>query len=77
MLLVCNHRDAVIEILASLGRDARCPQTQARLMRMHARGTAPPLAALHDEPRWQRVAARVRDLDPCPELDLGDDNLLG
>jgi len=77
VLLVCNHRDAVVEILASLGREARYPQTQARLMRMHARGSAPSLAELQDEPRWQRVAARLRELDPCPELDLGDDNLLG
>ncbi|MEQ9061446.1 MAG: beta-N-acetylhexosaminidase [Gammaproteobacteria bacterium] len=77
VLLVCNQRDAVLELLAAFGTTARFPQTQARLMRMHARGAAPALAALHREARWQRIADRVRALEPCPELDLGDDNLLG
>ncbi|MCP5199325.1 MAG: beta-N-acetylhexosaminidase [Gammaproteobacteria bacterium] len=76
VLLVCNRRDAVVEILDALGRDARFPSTQARLTRMHGRGAAPDLASLHASSRWSDVAARLGDLNRCPELELGDDNLL-
>ncbi|MGE0482851.1 MAG: beta-N-acetylhexosaminidase [Gammaproteobacteria bacterium] len=76
VLLVCNRREAVIEILDALGRQARFPRTQARLTRMHARGTAPDLATLQASSRWTDVAARLGDLNRCPELELGDDNLL-
>lgn len=77
VLLVCNQRAAVEEILQAIGPDARYPQVQARLMRMHGRGPARTLEQLQAEPRWLAVNQRVRHLTLCPELDLGDDNLLG
>ncbi len=75
VLLVCNDRAAVIEIMGALG-DRRYPQTQVRLMRMHGRGKAPDLAALHADARWISASARLARLTRFPELDLGDDNLL-
>lgn len=76
MLLVCNDRSAVHEVLDSLGDEAR-PLVQVRLMRMHARGPEPDPDALRASSQWRRVADRLVDLDHNPELDLGDDNLLG
>ena len=77
VLLVCNHREAVLEIVESLDAETRYPQVQARLMRMHARHESPPLEALHRDARWLSVSARIERLNTCPELELGDDNLLG
>lgn len=77
VLLVCNQRQAVIEIIDALGAAARFPQIQARLMRLHGRGPVRGLSAVQAEARWQGLAARLRTLDRCPELALGDDNLLG
>lgn len=75
VLLVCNHRPGAIEVLDSLPVEAY-PQTQVRLMRMHGRGGAPSLDALRASEDWQAVAARVRSLNPDPELLLDDDNVL-
>lgn len=77
VLLVCNQRNAVLEIVHAIGDKARFPQVQARLMRMHGRGAPPTLDALRAQPQWTAVTARVRDLNRFPELELGDDNLLG
>ena len=75
VLLICNHRAGAIEVIDSLPV-APYPQTQVRLMRMHGRGGVPSLEALRASVDWQAVAARVRSLDPDPELDLGDDDAL-
>ena len=75
VLLICNHRAGVIEVLDSLPV-APYPQTQVRLMRMHGRGGAPALATLRATDQWRSVAARVRRLESDPELDLGDDDVL-
>ena len=75
VLLICNHRPGVIEVLDALPVEPY-PQTQVRLMRMHGRGGAPNLASLREHAEWQAVAARVRDLEPDPQLDLDDDNVL-
>lgn len=76
MLLVCNNRTAVHEVLERLGDEPR-PLVQARLMRMHARGADPEPEALRASAQWRRVADRLAALDVSPELGLGDDNLLG
>lgn len=76
VLLVCNQRAAVLEIIDALG-DYSQPTTQVRLMRMHARGEVRSTAALHADSEWQHVAARVEALNRNPELALGDDNSRG
>ena len=75
VLLVCNNRAGAIEVIDSLPV-APYPQTQVRLMRMHGRGAPASLAALQDSDDWRATVARVRSLDPDPEFDLGDNNVL-
>ena len=75
VLLICNHRGAVTEVLDALPQRHH-PQTQVRLMRMHARGQSMDLAELRASGEWQAIAARVQAGNRFPELDLGDDNLL-
>ena len=76
MLLICNHRQAVIDVLDAIGSQIN-PLIQARLMRMHARGKRPDMEELRDSAQWRAIAERVQACNPFPELDLGDDNLLG
>ncbi len=75
VLLVCNHRAGAIEVLDALTVEPY-PQTQVRLMRMHGRGGAPDLASLREHTEWRAVTARVRELEPDPQFDLDDDNVL-
>ncbi|MCC6707038.1 MAG: beta-N-acetylhexosaminidase [Gammaproteobacteria bacterium] len=75
VLLICNHRAGAIEVIDSLPVEPY-PQTQVRLMRMHGRGATPLLADLQADAEWQAAVARVRSLDPDPEFDLGDNNVL-
>ena len=65
VLLVCNQRQAVIEIIDTLGAAARFPQIQARLMRLHGRGPVRGLPAVEADARWQSLATRLRTLDRC------------
>ena len=76
MLLICNHRQAVVDVLDAMGSQIN-PLIQARLMRMHARGQRPDMEELRDSAQWLAIADRVQVSNPFPELDLGDDNLLG
>jgi beta-N-acetylhexosaminidase len=76
VLLICNHREAVAEVLDAMGSQIY-PLIQARLMRMHARGSSPDMNELRRSAQWLAVADRVQACNPFPELDLGDDNLLG
>ena len=76
VLLVCNQRSAVLEIVAALAGE-QFPETQARIIRMHARGPSVALPDLQASARWQAVNDQFCSAIPCPELDLGDDNLLG
>ncbi len=75
VLLVCNHRAGVIEVLDALTVEPY-PQTQVRLMRMHGRGGAPDFTSLRAQAEWHAVTTRVRVLEPDPQLDLDDDNVL-
>ena len=75
VLLICNHRAGAIEVIDSLPVEPY-PQTQVRLMRMHGRGAPPALTELQTDADWQATVARVRSLDPDPEFDLGDNNVL-
>ena len=76
MLLICNHRQAVTDVLDAVENPIN-PLRQARLMRMHARGSGPDMEELRGSTQWLAVADRVQACNPFPELDLGDDNLLG
>ncbi len=76
MLLICNQRKAATEVLDVMG-DQINPLIQARLMRMHARGSRLNMEELHNSAQWLAVADRVEAHNPFSELGLGDDNLLG
>jgi beta-N-acetylhexosaminidase len=76
ILLICNDRHAVVEIVDELGGDYS-PLAQVRLMRMHAHGAIPSMKELSDSEKWRAIVDRVRACNPNPELELGDDNLLG
>lgn len=76
VLLACNRREAIVAIVDDLG-ERLFPRTQARLMRLHRRGSGTPLAELRQTPRWREVSSTLAALVSSPELDLGDDNLLG
>ncbi len=71
VVLICNQREGLIGVLDTLTR-ASDPLAQVRLMRMHGRG-ALTRDGLHEDPRWQRVAAEIRALDSSPELALDGD----
>jgi beta-N-acetylhexosaminidase len=76
VLLLCNQRAGVCAVLDALP-GLHHPQTQVRLMRMHGRGTPQGLATLQETAAWRALARRVERSDRFPELDLGDDSLLG
>ena len=75
MLLICNHRQVVKDILTAFGGDIN-PLARARLMRMRSRGRGVGLEALRNSPKWLAVSGRVRERNRFPELDLDDSNTL-
>jgi len=69
VLPICNDRHSVELALDRLGADAVSAASQARLVRMRARGEAP--ADLHGNRHWQETAARIAALrTPPPPLVL-------
>jgi beta-N-acetylhexosaminidase len=68
VLPVLNDRRAVQAVLADLGSEATVPASQARLVRMRARGEPP--RDLTSDPRWRAAAARIADLMAAPPLVL-------
>jgi beta-N-acetylhexosaminidase len=69
VLPICNDRHSVELALDRLGVDAVSAASQARLVRMRARGEAP--ADLHGNRHWQETAARIAALrTPPPPLVL-------
>ncbi len=71
VLPICNDRHSVELALDRLGADAVSAASQARLVRMRARGEAP--ADLHGNRHWQETAARIAALrTPPPPLVLGE-----
>ena len=73
MVLVCNNRDAVIQILDNL-EYSHDPALQARLIRMHGKNTTD-LAELDSSSEWMEVSKEIAALDMAPELDLGNDTV--
>ncbi len=68
VLPICNDRPAVRTVLEHFEPDAPSPASQARLVRMRARGEAP--TNLRDDRHWQQTVARIADLSAAPPLVL-------
>ncbi len=68
VLPICNDRHSVELVLGRLNSDVGSAASQARLVRMRARGEAP--ADLHANRHWQDTASRIADLAAIPPLVL-------
>ena len=69
VLPICNDRHSVELVLQRCGANAASAASQARLVRMRARGEAP--VDLHGNRHWQQTAARIAALGtPPPPLVL-------
>jgi beta-N-acetylhexosaminidase len=68
VLPICNDRDAVLAVLEQFRPGNMNPASQARIMRMRARGEPPP--ALAELPRWREAAATIAGLSAAPALKL-------
>jgi beta-N-acetylhexosaminidase len=68
VLPILNDRPAVQRVLPSFKPDVVLPVSQARLVRMRARG-APP-GDLAGDPRWQAAVRSVAELSAAPPLVL-------
>jgi beta-N-acetylhexosaminidase len=69
VLPICNDRQSVELVLDRLGSFTVPAASQARLVRMRARGEVP--GDLHADRRWQETAARISSLStPPPPLVL-------
>jgi beta-N-acetylhexosaminidase len=71
VLPICNDRPAVMTVLDHFKPDKSDPASQARIVRMRARGTGP--AALLDDPRWRDTVQRIVDLSAAPPLILTEE----
>jgi beta-N-acetylhexosaminidase len=68
VLPICNDRAAVQSVLGHFGPDVASPASQARLVRMRARGEAP--VDLHANRHWVETVARIAGLSSTPPLVL-------
>jgi beta-N-acetylhexosaminidase len=68
VLPICNDRQSVELVLGRLGTDVASAASQARLVRMRARGEAP--MHLRENRHWQETAARIANLSVIPPLVL-------
>lgn len=68
MVLICNDRPAVIEVLDNLDY-APNPASQLRLTRLHGRHQRN-LQELQNSPQWRKAVEMVRSYDADPMLDL-------
>jgi beta-N-acetylhexosaminidase len=68
VLLICNDRPSVELALEAFGAKVGSAASQARLVRMRARGEAP--ADLRATPRWRETVARIAGLSVIPPLVL-------
>jgi beta-N-acetylhexosaminidase len=72
VLPICNDRPSVELVLGRLGSAIGSAASQARLVRMRARGEPP--TDLHANLHWQETAARIFDLStPPPPLVLTEE----
>jgi beta-N-acetylhexosaminidase len=68
VLPICNDRAAVARVLDNFKPDLTAPASQARLVRMRARGEAP--LGLTADPRWLETVQRIVNLSAAPPLVL-------
>jgi beta-N-acetylhexosaminidase len=68
VLPICNDRHSVELVLGRFGANVGSAASQARLVRMRARGEPP--ADLRADPHWQETAARIAGLSVIPPLVL-------
>jgi beta-N-acetylhexosaminidase len=68
VLPICNDRQAVKSVLEHFGPDLGSPASQARVVRMRARGEAP--ANLGAERQWQQTVMLIANLSATPPLVL-------
>jgi beta-N-acetylhexosaminidase len=68
VLPICNDRHSVEFVLERLGAQDGSAASQARLVRMRARGEAP--EDLQNNPHWRETAARIAALTIIPPLVL-------
>jgi len=68
VLPICNDRHSVELVLKALGTNAGSVASQARMVRMRARGEEP--KDLHGNRRWQETASRIAGLSVIPPLVL-------
>lgn len=74
MVLICNNQEAAMNVIYSIEYETH-PVSQARLMRMHGRGSGVDFNDLKRDQEWQAVAKLITSLDQTPELGLGDDEI--
>ena len=68
VLPICNDRDAVKQVLRHLDPESATPASQARLVRMRARGEPP--AEVTGDARWGEASAMITELSAAPPLVL-------
>jgi beta-N-acetylhexosaminidase len=68
VLPICNDRQAVKSVLNHFGPDLGSPASQARVVRMRARGEAP--ANLGADRQWQQTVMMIASLSATPPLVL-------
>jgi beta-N-acetylhexosaminidase len=68
VLPICNDRQAVKSVLDHFGPDAASPASQARVVRMRARGEAP--NNLGADRQWQQTVMLIAGLSATPPLVL-------
>jgi len=68
VLPICNDRQSVESVIGRLGTDVASAASQARLVRMRARGEMP--THLRENRHWQETAARIANLSVIPPLVL-------
>jgi beta-N-acetylhexosaminidase len=68
VLPICNDRHSVELVLEALGTTAGSAASQARMVRMRARGDTP--KDLHENRRWLETASRIAGLSVIPPLVL-------
>jgi beta-N-acetylhexosaminidase len=68
VLPICNDRPAVLRVLGAFKPTMAEAPSQARLVRMRARGEAP--VDLGSNPRWRETVRRIDELSAAPPLVL-------
>ncbi len=71
MLPICNDRVAVASVLDRFRPGEAAPASQARLVRMRARGEPP--SEIRTDPRWRDTVRRITELAAAPPLVLTEE----